>query len=386
MRRERIRILYVIGTLERGGAEGQLVEMATRLDPTRFAVEVCCLLSAGPHAAALEGAGIPVRVVGFRRLLRRSPVRGMGDFMRLVSAIRAARPDIVHGFLFWAYVLGAFAARVAGVGVVVSSRRSLGNFKKGRRIHLALERIANMMTTLVIANSHAVKADAISQEGLPERKVMVIHNGVDLGRLAETPPARDLNIPDGALVVSVIANFIAYKGYRYFFDAWERVVRERPTAVCLQIGEGPERAQWERRTEEAGLSGSVRFLGSRGDVPAILAATDLVVHPSLEEGFSNAILEAMAAGKPVVATSVGGNVEAVQNGVTGLLVEPRNADQLAAAMSRLLDDPALRSVMGVAARRRVEARFEMDHMIKSYESVYERLIHERPRGWARRRA
>ena len=184
----RIKIIYVIGTLDVGGTERQLVALVTRLDRRRFEPTVCCLSAGGPLEAGLRAAGIPVTVVGFRGL---RPSMGLTFILRLPAIlvklvrlgklIRAKHPDIVHGFLFSAYVLAAPAARLAGVPTVLASRRSLGLFKAGKWHYLWQERFTNRLTDLIVANSEAVKADAVKQERLDPDKVLVIHNGVDLG-------------------------------------------------------------------------------------------------------------------------------------------------------------------------------------------------------------
>jgi glycosyltransferase involved in cell wall biosynthesis len=380
----RIKILFVIGTLDVGGTERQLVALATRLDRRRFQPTVCCLSAGGPLEASLRDAGIPVTVVRFRgfrpsmwlTFLFRLPAM-LAELARFVRLIRAERPDIVHGLLFWAYVLAAPAARLAGVPTVLASRRSLGLFKAGKSHYLWLERVANRLTTLVIANSEAVKADAVRQEHLDPAKVLVIHNGVDLREfpagLAAPHVRRALRIPDQVKVVAVVANFIHYKGHDAFLSAWRIVVRKLPGGLALLVGDGPLRLALEARAAELGLADSVRFLGTRDDVPALLSSTDLVVHPSQEEGFSNAILEAMAAGRPVVATDVGGNGEAVVHGETGLLVPADDSDAMAAAVVRLLEHPAEAATFGAAGRRRVEERFDLVRTVREYERLYGRL-------------
>ena len=372
----RIRILYVIGTLDVGGAEGQLVQLATRLDQARFEVAVCCLTSSGPYEADLRAAGIRVHVVGFRGLVMfRAPHKVTAQLLRLGRVIRAERPDIVHGYLFWAYVLGTLAARAVGVRHVISSRRSLGHFKASKPHYLAIERLANSMTTLVIANSNAVAEDAIRQERLPRHKVVVIHNGIDAAKYAVTPSAAlRAELGEGHPIVTIVANFIHYKGHRDFLAAWPRVLSDCPSAIAVFVGDGPERAECEAWARDHALDRSMRFLGSRRDVPEILAATDILAHPSLEEGFSNAILEAMAAAVPVVATDVGGNREAVRDGETGLLVEPRRPDLLAAAIVALGRDPARARAMGAAARTLVSDSFSVDTAVRRHEDVYTSVV------------
>jgi len=375
----RIRIFYLIGTLDVGGAEGQLVLLIKGLDQDRFSASVCCLASAdGPYADDVRRLGIEVHEIGFRGLrIFRHPHRVLGQLVRLVRLIRRERPDIVHGYLFWAYVLGTFAARAAGVRRVVSSRRSLGTFKAGKVHYLFFERASNAMTSLVIANSQAVRADAMRQERLPPEKVIVIYNGVETARMpvaAPTALAEEFELRGASPIVTVIANFIDYKGHGFFFEAWKRVIATHPSGVAILVGDGPDRNKWERWVAREGLDRSVRFAGSRRDVPAILAVTEIVAHPSLQEGFSNAILEAMAAGRPVVATAVGGNPEAVEEGRTGLLVPARDAGALAAAILALSADPERARAMGRAGRERAVHCFSVDEMVRAYENVYERTV------------
>ncbi len=384
----RIPILFVIGTLDIGGAETQLVEMVRELDP-RFDPAVCCLTSSGPLAQRLEDAGIPVTTMGFR-----GPKRGYWrflpsiakvpfDLVRFALCVRAHRPLIVHGVLLHAYVLGAFAGRLTGVPVIVASRRSLSLFKQGRPILQWSERLANRWTDLIVANSEAVRRDAIETEHLPPDKVVVIHNGLDIERYMRTPDAeidalrRDLRLGAGPVVI-VLANLIAYKGHEYFLRAWADVCRRWPDATALIVGDGVVRAAREADARELGIAANVRFLGTRRDVPALLAVADLLVHPSLQEGFCNALIEAMAAGKPVVATDVGGNREAVVHGETGLIVAARDAQALAAAMLDVLARPDRGAALGRAGRRRAVERFQRSHMVPQYEALYDDLLARHP--------
>ncbi len=381
------KILYIIGSLDVGGTEGQLVDLATRLDPARYSPVVVCLSSGGVLAERLRTKGVRVEVVGFRgqrmtgsrALTWRAPSL-LPRFVRLVRLIRREAPDLVHGLLFSAYILGTFAARLAGVPVVVAGRRSLGYFKSGKPHYLLLERLANRMTDLVIANSEAVRQDVLRTERLPAEKVIVIHNGLDQEQFAvprDGDLRRSLGLQNRAPIVGVVANFIHYKGHRYFLPAWAEVVKQFPAAAALLVGDGPLRAECEAQATALGLTQSVYFLGTRRDVPALLALMDVVVHPSLQEGFSNAILEAMAAGKPVVAANVGGNPEAVVHGETGLLVPPGDSAALADAMLSLLRRPEEAARFGEAARRRVAQQFLLSATVPRYEAVYDRLVREK---------
>ena len=376
------KILFVIGTLDVGGTETQLVELVTRLDRRMFEPIVCCLSATGPLAARLHASGIDIHALGFRgfQSARFKYLISTTGAWRLLcgiwTLIRCERPAILHGMLFWAYILGTFVGRAAGVPIVIASRRSLGLFKIGKPQYALLEWIANRMTDLFIANSEAVKADTIAREHLEPSDVIVIPNGLDLSRFgqpADAALAASLDVA-GRPCVIVVSNFIRYKGHEYFLRAWREVLVQFPSAVAMLAGDGPIRAELERMCDELNIRSAVRFLGVRHDVPALLALADVYVHPSLQEGYSNALLEAMAAGKAVVATAVGGNVEAVSDGSTGLLVPAQDAAAIARAIARLLADPDAARQMGSRARQYVHERYEMTAMVRSYEGVYTRLL------------
>ena len=388
---KRIKILYTIGTLDVGGTEQQLVKLVGRLNRERFEPAVCSLTPGGALAPVLKQMGVAVHVISFKGfrtggmgLVTGLPgvLRTLFEFWRL---LRAERPDIVHGMLFFAYVVATISARAARVPIVVSSRRSLGLFKADKPHYLLLERIINRMTDLILANSEAVRQDAIHQEGLRPADVVVIYNGLDVQSWMESPDSRlraSLSLGKGP-VIGVVANFIHYKGHTIFFEAWSDVLQKYPHAVALLVGDGVLRTEVETKAAQMGLMPSLRFLGVRDDVPKLLALVDIYVHPSLQEGHSNAILEAMAAAKPVVACAVGGNVETVTAGQTGLLVPPGDSRALAEAIIRLLDNPDEATRFGAAARRVVAERFDERTMAARYEEVYERLVAEKTEGRVR---
>jgi L-malate glycosyltransferase len=377
-----IKILFLIGTLDVGGTETQLVELAVRLDRRMFEPIVCCLSTGGPLAARLRSNGIAVHALGFRgfRSRRFKYLVSVSSAWRLLSGlwtlIRRERPTILHGMLFWAYVLGTFVGRAGGIPIVIASRRSLGLFKAGKPHYLLLERMVNRMTDLFIANSEAVRADTVAREHIRPSEIIVIRNGLDLARFESAPDrelAASLDVA-GRPTAIVVSNFIYYKGHEYFLRAWRDVLVKFPSAVAMLAGDGVRRSELERMADDLRIRHGLRFLGVRHDVPALLALADLYVHPSLEEGYSNALLEAMAAGKAVVATAVGGNVEALSDGVTGLLVPARDPAALEAAMTRLLADPTAARQMGDRASRYVRDTYDIGAMVRAYEGVYARIL------------
>jgi glycosyltransferase involved in cell wall biosynthesis len=366
----RTRILHVIGTLERGGTETQLVELASGLDRARFEATVCCLAGGGPLAATLAARGVPVEIV-----TAASGPRRLRAFLGFCRLIRRVRPDVVHGHLYWGNVAAALGGRLLGVRAVVGSRRNLA--RPPRPPRRALRRLANAWTHLVIANAEAVRNAATRAEGLSEERLIVIHNGVDGSRfdIAPDPRLRDsLGVAGAGPLVTVVANLRPSKGHAVFLQAWASVARALPGSRALLVGGGPLRDELESRAAALGVGSSVHFLGARHDVPALLALTDVVAHASLREGFPNAVLEALAAGRPVVATDAGGTREAVVDRRTGLLVPPGDASALAAGLMRLLSNPDEARALGEAGRRHVAEHFRISTMVRAHEAAYDRVL------------
>jgi glycosyltransferase involved in cell wall biosynthesis len=380
-RDEPLRIVFLIGALDVGGTERQLVELASRLDKRRFSVVIYCLTSFGPLADEARERGVNVRSAELRGLRPWThPLRLTRRIVRMARELRGLEPDILHAFLFHSYTIGALLSPLLRVRAFVSSRRSLGHFKANRPAALLLEKAANHFASVIVANSEAVKRDVMIGEGLESARVMVIHNGIDVTRFAGGGGAimrRQIDIAADARVVGVVANFISYKGHGCFLAAWRKVLAAYPQAVAILIGDGPTRERVERLADDLRLTGSVRFLGNRLDVPMVLQAIDILVHPSEQEGFSNAILEGMAAGRPVITTDVGGNAEAVVHERTGLLVPSGDPAELAAAIERLLARPDVAQLFGAAGRQRVEREFGMDRMTSAYERLYVDLLHKK---------
>jgi len=365
------RVVLLIGQLGLGGTEQQLVLLAEGLSQHGLEVEVVTLAAGGQREKDLAELGIPVWRAEFvamtpwrwRPSLREGYLANAVAFVRLVKYLRRFRPQVVHAFLFHAYVIAAPAARAASVPLVVAGRRSMGFFKEGRRHLLAAERIATAMTDLVVANAEAVARDVLCQEHTPASKLVVIRNGL---------PAKAFTAPEPALIESdrpiilCVANLNPTKGHRYLLEAVARLKAAGRSCTLLLAGDGALRAELEAMAARTGQD--VRFLGQRRDIQALLAVTDVVVLPSLSEGLSNALLEAMAAGRPIVATDVGGTAEALAD--AGLLVPARDVRALADAMERLLTDPALARRLGWAAMERARSEFSAETMIDRHLQLY----------------
>jgi len=364
----RIRLLYLIGSLDRGGTAVHLTELVRRLDPRRFAVEICCLGSAGPLADGVRQGGIPVHSLGVPIVYRPGFAAGM---FRLSRLVRRGRYEVVHGLLFASDVFGTLAARLGGAPFVVNSRRMMPADEMPRRRQAY--RLANRWVDRTVAPSEAVRRSCLELEGLAPERVVTIYNGIDPDRIRSASPAADLSPAEGPWLLTA-GGINPLKGHETLVQALPAILQRFPAARVAVAGDGPLRDAVVALAERLEVRHALVLLGVRSDVPALLARADLFVQPSDSEGMSNAVLEAMAAGRAVVATAVGGNPEVVQDGATGILVPPGDPAALAQAAIELLGDPDRRRSLGARGSDRVDRVFTVQRMAEAAGVFYEGLV------------
>jgi glycosyltransferase involved in cell wall biosynthesis len=349
-------------SLDRGGTEGQFVEIATRLDRSRWNVHVSCLRAEGPLRARLEQAGVRAWSCG-RGSLKSPSV--LPAILELARYLRRSRIRVVHSFDFYSNILGVLAARLARVPAVIASQRDLGDLRRwpDRRVHSLMLRLADR----VLVNSQAV-ADRLTVHRALARRIVLIPNGVDLVRFS--PPPGPTGRRSGRVTVGTLANLRPEKGLADFVRA-AALVRERcPDVRFVVWGEGPRRPHLERLVAQLGVGGTVELRGSTAEPEVELRKLDIFVLPSLSEACSNGLLEAMATGLPVVTTNVGGNASLVEDEVTGLLVPPGDSRSIATAIVRLIQTPAFAAELAARGRDRLQATFGMDRMVARVEALY----------------
>jgi glycosyltransferase involved in cell wall biosynthesis len=388
------RVCLLIGQLGLGGTEKQVALLASGLVRSGIDTSVLVLFAGGPHEETLRSAGVPVihvrcprlrhgvgplppnataldRVVRGSRLAARTVYKlpvALIAVLRLLSWLRRERPAVLHAFLLHSYLIAAPAARLARIPVLVAGRRSLGERHRDRPFMLALIRLANRLTDLIIANAHAVAYDTQHVEGKSVRRIATVYNGLAEAAFEPVPAAP---LAAAGPVVLCVANLIRYKGHHHLLDACA-LLRDRGVAGTLVlVGDGPERERLERQA--ATLSIDVRFLGHRTDIAELLARADVCVLPSLTEGLSNAVMEAMAAGKAIVATNVGGTGELLRDG-RGVLVPPGDAEALARAISRVLRDPELSASLRTRSREWARSHLRADEMVQRHIELYTGLL------------
>jgi glycosyltransferase involved in cell wall biosynthesis len=362
-----IRALHVLD-LAIGGAQIIFLNTLQALDPRRCRTIVACL-------------GIPGTLMA--EVAKLAPVHNrtfgsndVGALLFLLRLMRAEQVDVVHTYLYSrSSVYGRLAAIMARVPVLVAAEMGRSGQYPWKR--WKAERLLTRFTDHFVTLSQATQVDLIRQQVLPS-KVTVIYPGVDLTRfdVRETSPIIrcELGLPDWAAVIGVVARLDPIKGHTDLITAFPKILQAVPTARLVFIGDGPAASDLRHQVHEVGLAEHVHFLGSRRDIPRLLRAFDVFVLPSHQEGLGLAIIEAMAAGLPVVATRVGGIPEVVVEEETGLLVEPRNPPGLAEAIIHLLTNAHTRRQMSSKGRQRVEAYFTAQRTAANLTALYYRLL------------
>lgn len=352
-----LRVLAVIPDLEALGTQRYVARTAVALRRLGVEVEVCALDRRGPLAEDLAREGIDSHGTSFSRWTSRRQTGVLVTAVREVARLaRSGRFDIVHSYLYWGDVIGSLGGRLAGRRVIVS-RRALHAWRHEPAPHFhLLETISNLCAQDLVANSRAVLEDAERNERFLPRRRGVIYNGVDPELYRPAVAGRH----DGRLRLVTVGALAPRKGQEYGIEALARLRRDGIEARLTLVGGGTERAFLETTARRLGVEREVEFAGEQLDPRRNLEAADIFVFPSRQEGFSNALLEAMASSLPVVATDVGGNAEAVVDGEGGRVVPPRDPDAIARAIQELAADRSRLPAMGARNRERIEKLFSLE--------------------------
>jgi glycosyltransferase involved in cell wall biosynthesis len=365
------RVLYLHGISEIGGAEKELLRLLERIDRSRFDPAVVCP-SDGPLIGEVERLDVPVypmRLPAWRKVRELPAIpRAVRALARLLKELHV---DLVHVNDYWWGPIGDLASKASGIPCVVHIRQEI----EPRRVkQYRLEKPRKL-----IAMSGSIRNVAVNAGVGPDR-VEVLYSGIDPPRTAGEVDRRRIRekhrLSEKQPVIGTVANLFPRKGYEYLIEATARIAGKIPDLHCLIVGEGDRRygEALMELTRERSLEERVTFAGFQEEVSAYLAAMDLFVLPSVMEGFGIVLLEAMAAGRAVVATAVGGIPEVIEDRVTGFLVPPRDPAALAEKILFLLDHPEVREEMGEAGRIRVAERFSVDRMVDELERLYGELV------------
>ena len=378
-----VRVVYLTHSLGVGGAEELILNVVTQLPRDRYEPIVCCFENPpGPIGDEIAAHGIPVIPLGIAPGWRHP-----FGWWSIVTCLRRVRPQVVHTFLLPASLYGRSAALAARVPVIIGTEVNI--YERKQWHHIVAERLLAGASACVVASAESVKRAYVRQLGIAPDLVRVIYNAVNWDRLRSTVPPgeirRQLSIPADRVVVGVIATLQDKKGHRVLFDACAGTPGLERTWLAL-VGDGPLRASLEEYASTLGIRDRVTFCGTRRDLGNLLQMMDIFALPSLWEGLPLALVLAMGAGRPVVATRLAGIPEVVTDGQTGLLVPPGDSGAIGAALARLTGDADERRRLGAAAREAVHDRFGADVYATSVMELYEECLGRPHRGTPRRTA
>jgi glycosyltransferase involved in cell wall biosynthesis len=387
----KMRIVQFVNTFDIGGTERQVVNLTRGLRDAGVETHLACFSTRGGLCQEMHGLGVPISVYPITSLRHPTVLKPVFDVARY---LRRNRIDVVHASGFYPNVLAVLGAWLAGTPAIIAAVRDMGQMWTPAQ--LRLQRIVGFLADAVVTNADAV-AERLRGEGWDPKRIEVIRNGIDCRPQPISGPdlRRQLGVAPSTPLVGMVTRLTRLKGLEDFIDAVAILAPRHPQARFLIVG-GPVFDKYgvgadydqelAQRAARLGLADRVLFLGWRNDAGAILGQLTISVLPSLTEGLSNVLIESLAAGVATVATSVGGNPEVVEEGVTGLLVPPSDPVRLAAAIDRLLADPELAARFGRAGRRRYEERFTIDRMVQQMMRLYRRLLDREPAASPIRRA
>ncbi len=365
-------LLMVVDDFGKGGAASVVYSLIQGLDGKRFIPVLCCLDAVGSLGKELQSKGYKVVLLG------RQPGVDWSLIPKIGAVIRENKVSLVHAHQHTAFFYSTLAAVKAGRTPVVFTEHGRPYPDKRRLSHVVINQLLCRLTSRIIAVSPAVSRSLKVYEGISEKHIAVIYNGIDprpFGiEVDKTVIRKALGIPSEDQVCGMVARLGSEKDHLTLLRAIKLVRQRLPRTTLVLVGDGPQREGLEEASRKLGLGSKVVFTGQRRDVPELLAIFDLAILSSHYEGTSVTLLEAMAAGKAVVASRVGGTPEVIEDGVTGWLCTPRAEEELAEKMIQLLRDPQLRHQLGGAARRRMKERFTQAQMVTSYERVYNQAL------------
>jgi glycosyltransferase involved in cell wall biosynthesis len=361
-------VLHLSSTSGPGGAETLASRIAAGLDRTRFR-SIIGLFTPGWLKDRCERLGLPTFVV---------PMASQWDLrwiVRCCKIVRRQEAALIHAHEFRANSFGTLVARLCGIPLVatVHGKNYYPDQVKRRIAYRWVSRAARM-----VAVSHDLRRFLEARIGIPRGRITVIHNGVDTVQNASSAQIQqtrlELGIGDDEFVIGIVGSLYPVKGHMSLLDAMKTVLTRYPKARLVVIGQGDLEQTLKRRVSELGIERAVSFLGLRDDVPRLLPLLDLFVLPSLSEGLSVALLEAMSAGVAVIASNVGGNPEIVVNGETGYLVPAQRSEELASRIIALMSNPELTRLLGSRGKERVSQEFTTARMLEQYQALYDSCL------------
>ncbi|WP_058991660.1 glycosyltransferase [Haloarcula sp. CBA1127] len=378
MTAERKTLWYFIGALVVGGAERTLIDLANEVNGEEYDVTIWTIFSTNPLETELSPE-VTVRSLTDAGRVSNGAIEGVeSPLVYLLAPLKFCivacreQPDIIQSFLFYDNVI----ARIAGVfcsATIITGVREVPNDEP--LVRRVIDRVTISLSDAIVSNSTAGRDYAV-ERGAEEENVAVVYNGRNIEQYRTTDSAElrsELDIPTGATVVGTVGRLVERKGHFDLLDAWPTIVSEIPDAHLVFVGDGADRERLTERVNSLGCDDSVHFLGTRQDVPALLGAMDVFAFASHYEGLPGAVIEAMAAELPIVATPVDGTSDLLENYRTGLFVDVQSPDEIAWATIRLHQHRSLAETLGTAAGQRAESEFTIKSMVDGFERLYQEI-------------
>lgn len=368
-----LNILRIITWLPVGGIERRIATVLPVLKERGHNVEVVCLREYGALAGELQEKGVPVELIPLKSRLHPA------GLLKLARYIRDRQFDIVHSHMYRSNVPATISAKFARFkGVLLAQIHNIDTWETRRQ--LLMDRFLSRWRDGIIAVSEEVRHEIIQRLRVPPEKCFVIYNGIEIEKYRDAKPEKGLReslgiLPDDYVVI-MVARMVEQKNHKIVIASAPEIINSVPRVKFLFVGDGRLRRELQEQVREKGLDKYFIFTGTRTDIPQLLKISDVFILPSFKEGFSNAIVEAMAAGLPVIASKVGGNPEAVIDGTTGFLVSPDDSSALAKLIIRLANEPELRQKIASASIKQAE-KFSISEMVKRTEELYYRLYSQK---------
>lgn len=374
MTEEKINILHIYQNSKIGGIQQQILSIVRGYDREKFKPAVCCFGPRMELGKEIEKAGIDFVALNRKRYNKFS----VGIIFDLYRLMKERNIHVLRTHKYRANLYGRIAGKLAGVPVIIASEHNIYRDEKEKRfIRRVTNKILSMVTDKMVTVSDAVKKDILRYDRVSPSKIMVLYNGVDTERFKPgmnfSDARKQFAISKDDVVIGFVGRLVNSKGLNYLIEA-VALLKNNYNVKLLIVGDGSLMEELTKMAKNKGLEESVIFTGLRRDITDILSSIDIFVLPSIKEGFPNSLLEAMAMGKPVVATAVGGIPEVIGHGTNGLLVKPADVEGLQTAIKLLIDDRLMAKNIGLAARDFIEKNYSITATVRKWETLYRQVL------------